>query len=117
MRFQGERTLPLFAPFNAFPRLLTPHRLAGKDCQSGVGRFLKVLGGANLSSIRRTENQKPAELQRVLCVNIGPERILKPLLVFRIKATAMIFGLLSFLLGYIMKVTGSTYHTSTGLPL
>ena len=40
----GERTLPLFAPFNAFLRPLTPHRLAGKRCQSGVGRFLKVFG-------------------------------------------------------------------------
>ena len=75
------------------------------------------MGGANLTPIRRTENQKPAEIQRVLCVNIGTERILKPLLVFCIKATAIIYGLLSFLLCYIMKVTGSTYHTSTGLPL
>ena len=41
--FRGVRTLPLFAPLGAFPRLLTPHRLAGKCCQSGVGRFLKVL--------------------------------------------------------------------------
>lgn len=51
----GVRALPLFAPLGAFPRLLTPHRLAGKCCQSGVRRFLKVLGGANLSPIRRTK--------------------------------------------------------------
>ena len=55
MRFQGERALPRFVSFNAFPRLLTPHQLAGKRCQSGVGRFLKVLGGANLTPIRRTD--------------------------------------------------------------
>ena len=45
-----------------------PHRLLGKGCLSGVGRFLKVLEGASLSPIRRTEKSKPAELQRVLCV-------------------------------------------------
>ncbi len=83
-------------------------------------RFLEVFKGfgrRELDSYQAHRKTKPAEFQRVLCANIGPERILKPLLVFRIKATAMIFGLLSFLLGYIMKVTGSTYHTSTGLPL
>ena len=51
----GGRALPLFAPFNAFLHLLTPYRLPGKDCLSGVGRFLKVLGGASLSPIRRTD--------------------------------------------------------------
>ena len=53
----GERALPLSAPLDAFRRLLTPHRLAGKRCQSGVGRFLKVLGGANVTPIRRTEKE------------------------------------------------------------
>ncbi len=50
--------------------------------------------------IRRTRKQKPAENQRVLCVNIGTERILKPLLVFCIKATAIIFGGFSLGLHY-----------------
>ncbi len=40
--------------FNASSSLLTPYRFTGKDCQSGVGRFLRVLGGASLSPIRRT---------------------------------------------------------------
>ena len=73
----GERALPLSAPLDAFRRLLTPHRLAGKRCQSGVGRFLKVLEGANVTPIRRTEKPKPAEIQRVLCVYLGPEIELK----------------------------------------
>ena len=55
--FRGERALPLFAPLGAFPRPLTPYRLTGKDCQSGVGRFLKVLRDANLSPIRRTKSK------------------------------------------------------------
>ena len=59
VNFSGERALPLFAPLGAFPRLLMPHRLAGTGCQSGVGRFLKVLGGASLSPIRRTVTQNP----------------------------------------------------------
>ena len=69
----GERALPLFAPFNAFPRLLTSHWLAGKGCQSGVGRFLKVLGRREHESARHTVTQKPAGVQRVLRVNLGPE--------------------------------------------
>ena len=75
------------------------------------------IGLNRLCAYQAHRKTKPAEFQRVLCVNIGTERILKPLLVFCIKATAIIYGLLSFLLCYIMKVTGSTYHTSTGLPL
>jgi len=51
-KYFGVRTLPLFASFNAFLRLLTPYRLAGKGCQLGVGRFLKVLGEANRSPIQ-----------------------------------------------------------------
>ena len=54
----GVHALPLFAPSGAFPRPLTPHRIAGKCCQSGVGRFLRVLGGASLSPIRRTRKTK-----------------------------------------------------------
>ena len=69
----GERALPLSAPSGVFLRPLTPHRLPGKRCQSGVGRFLKVLGDANLTPIRRTEKTKPAEIQRVLCINLSPE--------------------------------------------
>ena len=69
----GERALPLSAPSGAFLRPLTPHRLPGKGCPSGVERFLKVLEGASFSPIRRTGKQKPAEIQRVLCVNIGPK--------------------------------------------
>ena len=46
-------------PFCVVQRLLTPHRLPGKLCLSGVGRFLKVLGGASLSPIRRTKSQNP----------------------------------------------------------
>ncbi len=49
--FRGVRALPLFALSGTFRRLLTPHRLAGKGYLSGVGRFLKVLGGASLSPI------------------------------------------------------------------
>ena len=52
--FRRVRALPLFAPLDAFPRPLTPYRLAGKGCQSGAERFLRVLGGANLTPIRRT---------------------------------------------------------------
>ena len=52
--FRGVRALPLFVPLGAFPRISTPHRHHGTGCQSGVGRFLKVLGGANLSPVRRT---------------------------------------------------------------
>ena len=52
--FLGGRTLPLFTPSGAFRRLLTPHRLAGKGCRSGAGRFLKVLEGVSLAPIRRT---------------------------------------------------------------
>ena len=48
-------TLPLFAPSGDFPRLVTPHRIPGKRCQSGVGRLLKVLGGATPTPIMRTE--------------------------------------------------------------
>ena len=59
----GERALPLSAPSGAFLRPLTPHRLPGKCCQSGVGRFLKVLGDANLTPIRRTIT---ANYQRVI---------------------------------------------------
>jgi hypothetical protein len=41
--FRGVRALPLFAPLDAFPRPLTPHRLAGKCCQSGViGHLFKT---------------------------------------------------------------------------
>ena len=72
----GGAYAPLFASFNAFLRLLTPHRLAGKGCQSGAERFLKVLGGASLSPIRRTS--KPAEFQRVLCVYFGLEKQTEP---------------------------------------
>ena len=107
-------------PFCAVGRLSAPFN-ASLACWKLLSirrrEVFKGFGGANMTPIRRTGNQKPAEIQRVLCVNIGTERILKPLLVFCIKATAIINGLLSFLLGYIMKVTGSTYHTSTGLPL
>ena len=73
MIFCGERALPHFVSFNAFRHPLTPHRLAGKGCKSVVWRLLKVLGGANMTPIRRTGKQNPLELQRVLCVNIGPE--------------------------------------------
>ena len=68
----GVRALPLFAPSGALPRPLTPHRLQGKRCPSGAGRFLKVLRGASLSPIRRTEKTKPAEFQRVLLVYSRP---------------------------------------------
>lgn len=75
--FLGVRTLPLFAPFNAFRRLLTPDAVPIMGCQSGVGRFLRVLGGASLSPIRRTGKIKPAESQRVLYVNQGYQMKLK----------------------------------------
>jgi len=38
------------------------------DSLSGVESFLKVLGGAATSPIRRTVTIKPAEFQRVLCL-------------------------------------------------
>ena len=69
--FSGGACAP---PFCAVGRLSAHFkRLIGlrKRCQSGVGRFLKVLGCANLTPIRRTGKQKPAELQRVLCVDLG----------------------------------------------
>ncbi len=90
------------------------------DTQMIGYQFLEVFKGFGRrehDSYQAHRKTKPAEFQRVLCVNIGTERILKPLLVFCIKATAIIYELLSFLLCYIMNVTGSTYHTSTGLPL
>ena len=52
--FWGERTLPLFVPFNVFRRLLTPYWRFANASQSVVGRFLKVLGGASRTTIRRT---------------------------------------------------------------
>lgn len=46
-KFRGVRAFP-------FLRISTPHRLAGKSCQSGAGWDLWVWGGVNLTPIRRT---------------------------------------------------------------
>ena len=62
-------------PFCAVGRLSAPFNASSacwKMLAIRLGRFLKVLGGASLSPIRHTENQKPAEFQRVLYVNFGP---------------------------------------------
>ncbi len=70
---QALKRCDFLAPLGAFPRHLTLHRLAGKCCQSGVGRFLKVFGRCKPESYQAHSNIKPAEFQRVLYVDIGPE--------------------------------------------
>ena len=35
-----------------------PHWLVGKGCQSGVGSFLKVLGGASMTPLGKMRNTK-----------------------------------------------------------
>ena len=83
-------------PFCDVGRLSAPF-----NASSGCWKMLAIRRREVFKGFRRCEtesyhahdNTKPAGIQRVLCVVLGPERILKPLLVFRIKATALIVGL------------------------
>ena len=57
-RIFGERALPLFVSFNALSACWKALSIRRRE-------VLKVLGGASLAPISRTESTKPAEFQRV----------------------------------------------------
>jgi hypothetical protein len=73
----GVRTLPLFVPFNAFPRLLTPFGALLNDSLSGVESFLRVFKGATTSPIRRTGKQNPLNPSGFYALILGPKMKLK----------------------------------------
>lgn len=58
----GERTLPHFVSFNAFRHLIGVFFSRPNDWLSVFRGFLRFLRGSKTSPIRRTGNQKPAEI-------------------------------------------------------
>ena len=76
----------LSAPFNASSACWKMLAIRRREVFKGFRR-------CKPDSYQAHRKTKPAGFQRVLCVVLGPERILKPLLVFRINATAMIVGI------------------------